>query len=90
VTSTPTNTLVPQGGDCITPAQCSTTFCVDGVCCDTACTEPLNVCNNPGDRGTCSLATAPAPALSPSGLFFALAALLIVGGIALLVRMQQR
>ena len=90
VTSTPTRTLVPNGGDCVTPGQCSSMFCVDGVCCNTACDEPLMVCNNPDNRGTCTLAAAPAPALSPSGLFFAVAALLIMGAIGLLVRMQRR
>lgn len=90
VTSTPTRTLVPNGGDCVTPGQCASNFCATGVCCNTACDEPLMVCNNPDNRGTCSLATAPAPALSPSGLFLAIVALLVMGAVGLLVRVQRR
>src|SRR5262249_28274815 len=59
-TATPTNTPVPQGGACITPSQCSTGFCVDDVCCNSACTSGR--CDLPGQRGTCS-GLAPAPAL---------------------------
>src|SRR5262245_30866312 len=82
-TATPTNTPIPQGGACTTPAQCSTNFCVDGVCCDTACPEPLQ-CNVPGQVGTCGRApAAPAPALTPTALLLALVVLAGLAAIAL-------
>ena len=62
VTQTPTNTLVPNGGDCVTPGQCASMFCEQGVCCDRPCEEPLETCNNPDNRGTCSPVAAPVPA----------------------------
>ncbi|MFL5319338.1 MAG: hypothetical protein ACJ790_06745 [Myxococcaceae bacterium] len=37
--------LAPQGGFCLSAAECKTGFCVDGVCCDTAC--------GGGDAGDC-------------------------------------
>jgi hypothetical protein len=39
--------------DCTSPTQCASAFCVDGVCCDTACDGPQEQCNLPGERGTC-------------------------------------
>jgi len=83
VTSTPTNTPVPQGGDCTSPAQCATPFCVDGVCCDTACTDPGQVCNQAGNQGVCTVPSAPAPTLTPLALLFALVVLGGLAGIAL-------
>ena len=77
--STPTNTPVPQGGACTTPSQCSPPFCVDGVCCDRACTAPLEQCNLPGQAGTCASTAAEAPALTPWAL---IVSLLMLGGIA--------
>jgi hypothetical protein len=82
-TATPTNTGIPQGGDCPTPSQCSTGFCVDRVCCDTACTDPLMQCNLPGQRGTCASTAAPAPALTPWGLLAAAVVLASIAGFAL-------
>jgi hypothetical protein len=82
-TATPTNTSVPQGGDCATPSQCSTGFCVDGVCCNTLCDQPGVICNQAGNRGVCSVPTAPAPALTPRGLLMALALLVGLGAFAL-------
>src|SRR4029077_4054004 len=67
-TATPTDTPVPQGGACATPSQCSTGFCVDAVCCDTAGTDPLKRCNLPVEVGTCASPAAIAPALSRWGL----------------------
>ena len=88
--ATPTNTPVAQGGACSTPSQCSTGFCVDSVCCDTACTDPLKRCNLPGEVGTCSSPAATAPALTPWGLLIAAALLASVGAFALRQRMRGR
>lgn len=82
-TPTPTATLVPQGGDCDDDADCSTTFCVDGVCCDTQCSGPDQVCDRPPDVGVCVTPPQVAPAVSPAGLLVALAVLIAMGGAAL-------
>lgn len=76
-TSTPTGTPVPQGGACATPSQCGTGFCVDNVCCNSACTDPLTKCNLPGQVGTCASAAAEAPTLTPWGL---IAGLVLLAG----------
>src|SRR5262252_4989685 len=39
---------------CTTNSQCATGFCVNGVCCDTACTNQCSACNLSGSVGTCS------------------------------------
>jgi len=89
VTQTPTATLVPNGGECATPAQCSSMFCVDGVCCDTICDEPFQTCNQPGDPGVCQTIAAPAPALSLTGILGVIAVLTLVGAMALMWRRQS-
>ena len=78
-TVTPTGTPVSQGGACATPAECATGFCVDSVCCDTACAGPGEECDLPGQAGTCGLAPAPAPALTPWGM---IAGLVLLAGTA--------
>ena len=65
-----------KGGDCTDPAQCATGFCVDGVCCNTACRDPNATCNLPDQRGTCST-VAPAPAMTAPAL--AMLAVLLLG-----------
>ena len=82
-TATATSTGVPQGGGCATPSQCSTAFCVDGVCCDTICDQPGQVCNQPGNPGVCTAATAAAPALTPLALLIAVGLLTGLGAFAL-------
>jgi RHS repeat-associated protein len=42
---------------CTTNSQCSSGFCVSGVCCNTACNGGCGVCNLPGQVGTCSAAS---------------------------------
>jgi hypothetical protein len=42
---------------CTTSAQCGTGFCVDGVCCASACTDPCGACNLPSSLGTCAAVT---------------------------------
>jgi hypothetical protein len=56
--------LVPQGGECESPSQCASGFCVEGVCCNRECSEPFEACNRSGSRGTCTSLTAAAPLLS--------------------------
>jgi hypothetical protein len=45
------------GASCTSSSQCNAPgFCVDGVCCSSACTELCAACNVPGSVGTCSAA----------------------------------
>ena len=89
-TATPTNTGIPQGSACSTSAACSTGFCVDGVCCNTACTDPLMRCNLPGQVGTCASDAASAPTLTPWGLLVGSVMLAGIAGMALRRRMRSR
>lgn len=78
-TATATPTLAPDGAGCQAPAQCLSTFCADGVCCDTACAGGNVRCDLPPSPGTCTaVPPAPAPALSPFALLLGLAALVLV------------
>jgi hypothetical protein len=85
-TDTPTAGPVPQGGACSTPSQCSTLNCADGVCCDTACDQPGEQCNLPGQVGTCANAAAGAPAASNTGLLMMLGVLIGAAFVAMRVR----
>jgi hypothetical protein len=78
-TSTPTASPVPQGGACSEPSQCGTGNCADGVCCDTACDQPLQQCNLPGQAGTCASTAAAAPTASSTGLLLMLGVLVGAG-----------
>jgi hypothetical protein len=42
------------GQTCSAGGECATGFCVDGVCCDSACTAPCKACNVAPNVGTCS------------------------------------
>jgi len=57
--------VVPDGDPCSLDAECSSGFCVDGLCCDTACgggaTGDCQACNLVGLEGTCSSEAAGAP-----------------------------
>jgi len=43
----------PLGATCSVEIQCASGFCVDGVCCGSACTGPCRSCNQPGKDGMC-------------------------------------
>lgn len=56
------------GTPCVVGSDCSSGYCSDGVCCDTDCNQPCDVCNLASDAGRCQLAAsgaAGAPACSP-------------------------
>lgn len=75
--------LIPDGGACAEPIECESGFCVAGVCCDTACSGPLQRCNLPGREGSCVETSAPAPALSLTALALAALSLIAVAALAL-------
>lgn len=64
-------TLRDSGIACGADNQCAGGNCVDGVCCNTECTEQCGACNVPGSLGTCSPVTGGVvggrPACSGSG-----------------------
>ena len=50
-----------NGQTCTTPAECTSGFCVDGFCCNTACNTTCQACSNAktaGTSGTCAAMTA--------------------------------
>lgn len=81
-TATPTHTPRPNGADCTIPSQCASTFCVNGVCCDTICDQPGELCGLHDHRGVCTVPSAPAPALRGTWLFGALLLLIGIGALA--------
>lgn len=54
--------LVPIGAACRSASDCLTGFCVDGVCCSSACTGPCVTCSALGAMGTCLPVDLGAPA----------------------------
>ncbi|MBI3200834.1 MAG: hypothetical protein HYZ29_04755 [Myxococcales bacterium] len=47
----------PNGMSCSAGTQCQSGFCVDGVCCDSACNGQCSACDVAPNEGTCSPAT---------------------------------
>jgi hypothetical protein len=43
-----------NGRACGADGDCQSLHCIDGVCCDTACTEACKACDLPSNAGTCS------------------------------------
>jgi len=46
--------LKAGGAACQSGGECSSTYCVDGVCCDGACAGQCQACAEPNKVGTCS------------------------------------
>ena len=44
----------PNGGPCESRVDCLSGFCVDGLCCDTACDGVCELCDQPGFAGRCT------------------------------------
>ena len=69
-------TMTPkEEGLCESPSECQSGFCVDGVCCDTACDGANDLCV---PDGTCLEDVSQAPATSPWTLGLALAGLMLI------------
>ena len=80
----------PPGSACTTPSQCDPMFCVDSVCCDDPCTGANQRCDLPGREGTClTVAPAPAPVLSGTGLLIGALLLAAVGTLGLIRNRRQ-
>ena len=47
-------TTLPNGSACGANGECSSGLCVDGVCCNTACSGLCQACNNAGSLGACT------------------------------------
>lgn len=43
----------PLGASCDSASQCESGSCVDGFCCNTACTGQCAACDSPGQEGRC-------------------------------------
>lgn len=70
------------GQPCSGGFQCASGFCVEGVCCNTACNARGQSCTRPGLVGQC-IGAAAAPALSWLGMAVAFCLLAAVGILAL-------
>jgi hypothetical protein len=62
---------LPNGGSCTSGAECQSNTCVDGVCCNTACTGQCQSCTLTATRGTCT--TVPAGTVDPNAVCVATA-----------------
>jgi hypothetical protein len=81
-TATPTPTPLPDGASCGPDDLCASTFCVEGLCCNSACDQPGARCDLPGREGLC-VDPASAPAMSSGGLAAAVALLMVISALAL-------
>jgi hypothetical protein len=57
-------TAKANGQACDCAADCASGFCVDGLCCNTACTETCKACNGLNAPGTCAFVVMGAPPLT--------------------------
>ena len=48
------NMAKANGKPCTAGGQCSSTFCIDGYCCNSGCAQTCYQCNKAGAIGTCS------------------------------------
>ncbi len=61
VSSAQIYTSLGRGVACTTATDCESGFCVDGVCCGSACTSTCSACDVAGMVGTCSPVASGAP-----------------------------
>ena len=48
------------GAECAANSQCQSGFCADGYCCNVACADQCNACDDPSSPGTCLQVHGPA------------------------------
>ena len=60
------STKKTKGTACGCDSDCETGFCVDGVCCNTACKETCKSCNTISAPGTCTFVAAGDPPRAPA------------------------
>jgi hypothetical protein len=53
--------LKPVGLACQSASECASSYCVDGVCCDSACSGLCSYCALPGSPGQCTTVAADNP-----------------------------
>lgn len=63
---TPSPAPYPNGSPCNASADCQSTFCADGVCCESECNRENEFCNVPGLEGTCVVIGLPTSTPSPT------------------------
>jgi hypothetical protein len=63
-----TNAPKPVGKPCTASGQCQSGFCIDGVCCSTACNQTCYSCGQPTFEGTCRAIPAGLPDRSATTL----------------------
>jgi Dictyostelium (slime mold) repeat/Galactose oxidase, central domain len=57
---------LPHGTPCSADAACDSGRCVDGVCCQSACDQQCEACNEPGHAGECVAVSGPPRGDRPS------------------------
>lgn len=57
--------LLGNGKACGAPTQCASSYCVDGVCCDSSCSGQCEACNLTGSEGTCTPVTGAPTGIRP-------------------------
>lgn len=77
----PTPTPVGVGDPCTVPSDCATGFCVDRVCCDTACQAAGQRCDVASDPGHCQTRPVAVPLTLPYAAILALV-LMAVGAVS--------
>jgi alpha-tubulin suppressor-like RCC1 family protein len=57
---------LPNGSSCSGGSACVSTFCVDGVCCESACQGQCEACGQPNNFGTCVAVAGPSVGNRPA------------------------
>lgn len=68
-----TQKCVPKhilGANCMNNFECTSSFCASGVCCDNACNDQGQSCNNNGSVGHCQCTGHPCPSGVSCALFY--------------------
>lgn len=58
--------VIGKGGGCASDDDCSTGFCVDSVCCESACDQQCEACDVDGNQGNCTAVAGPPHGARPA------------------------